>query len=232
MAEPVSPNMLTEDQLARRQRIIAAGLVLLERNEYGRIQIKDVAEEADVALGTLYHYFSSKEHLFAEVLVKWAATLRASLTRHPPQGLTPREKLTEALHRSVRAFQNQPQLARLIASLELSSDPFATEILERMDQTTSSVYMELLDGIEPGRARRSSGPWMLSSTVSCAPGPPGVCPSPVFTTISVRVSTSSSRKILISSPALILSAASPSASAAKGLNDATDAAVDVLGPRG
>jgi len=153
MAEPVSPNLLTEDQRARRQRIIDAGLVLLERNEYERIQIKDVAEEAEVALGTLYHYFSSKEHLFAEVLVKWAATLRSSLTRHPPQGLTPREKLTEALHRSVRAFQHQPQLARLIASLELSSDPFATEILERMDQTTSSVYMELLDGVEPHRAR-------------------------------------------------------------------------------
>lgn len=153
MAEPVSPNLLTDDQRARRQRIIDAGLVLLERNEYERIQIKDVAEEADVALGTLYHYFSSKEHLFAEVLVKWAATLRSSLVRHPPRGRTPREKLTEALHRSVRAFQHQPQLARLIASLELSSDPFATEILERMDQTTSSVYMELLDGVEPRRAR-------------------------------------------------------------------------------
>ena len=153
MAEPVSPNLLTKEQLARRQRIIDAGLVLLERNEYERIQIKDVAEEADVALGTLYHYFSSKEHLFAEVLVKWAATLRSSLARHPPQGLTPREKLTAALHRSVRAFQHQPQLARLIASLELSSDPFATEILERLDQTTSSVYMELLEGVDPGRAR-------------------------------------------------------------------------------
>src|ERR1700735_4272905 len=153
MAEPISPSLLTEDQRARRQRIIDAGLVLLERNEYERIQIKDVAEEADVALGTLYHYFSSKEHLFAEVLVKWAATLRSSLARHPPRGLSPREKLTEALHRSVRAFQHQPQLARLIASLELSSDPFATEILERMEQTTSGVYMELLQGVEPRRAR-------------------------------------------------------------------------------
>jgi TetR/AcrR family transcriptional regulator, cholesterol catabolism regulator len=153
MAEPVSPRVLTEGQLARRQRIIDAGLVLLERNEYDRIQIKDVAEEAGVALGTLYHYFSSKEHLFAEVLVKWAAALRASLARRPLQGLTPREKLTVALHRSVRAFQHQPQLARLLASLELSEDPVATEIIERLDQTTTSVYMELLDGVEPHRAR-------------------------------------------------------------------------------
>jgi AcrR family transcriptional regulator len=145
---------LTGNQRARRQRLIDAGLVLLERGEYESIQVKDVAEEAGVALGTLYHYFSSKEHLFAEVLVKWAATLRTSLTRHPLTGETPQEKLTEALHRSVRAFQHQPQLARLLASLELSTDLFATEILERMDQTTTSVYLELLDGLEPGRARQ------------------------------------------------------------------------------
>src|ERR1700733_9220238 len=118
MAEPVSPNVLSEGRVARRERLLDAGLVLLERNEYERIQIKEAAVEAGVALGTLYHYFSSKEHLFAEVLVKWAATLRSSPARSPPQGLTPREKLTVALHRSVRAFQHQPQLARLIASLE------------------------------------------------------------------------------------------------------------------
>src|SRR5271154_598600 len=113
----LAPSTLTDAQRARRNRIVDAGLTLLGERDYDKIQVKDVAEEANVALGTLYHYFSSKEHLFAEVLVRWAATLRSSLTRHPPQGLTPREKLTEALHRSVRAFQHQPQLARLIASL-------------------------------------------------------------------------------------------------------------------
>jgi TetR/AcrR family transcriptional regulator, cholesterol catabolism regulator len=154
MAEPASPSALTATQLARRQSIVDASLVLLERNEYDRIQMKDVAEEAGVALGTLYRYFSSKEHLFAEVLVKWAATLRSSLTRRPPSETTPQERLRVALHRSVRAFQHQPQLARLIASLELSSDPFATEILERLDQATTGVYMELLEGIDPVRSRK------------------------------------------------------------------------------
>jgi AcrR family transcriptional regulator len=153
MAEPMSPAVLTVNQRARRQRVVDAGLALLSRRDYERIQVKDVAEEADVALGTLYHYFSSKEHLFAEVLVKWAGTLRTSLTRHPLSADTPQQQLTEALHRSIRAFQRQPQLARLVAALELSSDPFATEILARLDQTTTSVYLDLLSGIEPLRAR-------------------------------------------------------------------------------
>jgi TetR/AcrR family transcriptional regulator, cholesterol catabolism regulator len=154
MPEPASLTVLTSNQLARRQRVVDAGLALLERREYERIQVKDVAEEAGVALGTLYHYFSSKEHLFAEVLVKWAATLRTSITRHPLAGETAAQQLTEALHRSVRAFQHRPQLARLIASLQLSADPFATETLERLDQTTTSVYLDVLSGIEVTRARQ------------------------------------------------------------------------------
>jgi AcrR family transcriptional regulator len=152
-AKPVSPIVLTDNQLARRQRVIDAGLTLLKRRDYDRIQVKDVAEEAGVALGTVYHYFSSKEHIFAEVLVKWAATLRDSLTRRPLVGDSPQEKLTEALHRSVRAFSRQPQLARLISSLQLSADPYAAEILGRVDAITTSVYLELLDGMDPELAR-------------------------------------------------------------------------------
>jgi AcrR family transcriptional regulator len=150
---PVSPIALTDNQLARRQRVIDAGLTLLKRRDYDRIQVKDVAEEAGVALGTVYHYFSSKEHIFAEVLVKWAATLRDSLTRRPLTGVSPQQLLTEALHRSVGAFERQPQLARLISSLQLSADPFAAEILGRVDAITTGVYLELLDGVDPDLAR-------------------------------------------------------------------------------
>lgn len=153
MAKPVSPAVLTDNQRARRQRVIDAGLTLLKRRDYESIQVKDVAEEAGVALGTVYHYFSSKEHIFAEVLVKWAATLRTSITRRPLVGDSPEGKLTEALHRSVRAFQRQPQLARLVASLQLSADPFAAEILGRMDTATTGIYLELLDGVDPEVAR-------------------------------------------------------------------------------
>ncbi|HEY3845088.1 MAG TPA: TetR/AcrR family transcriptional regulator [Acidimicrobiales bacterium] len=154
MTGPIPPTVLTGPQLERRQRLIDAGLVLLRRDDYAQIQVKDVAEEAGVALGTLYNYFSSKEHLFAEVLVQWAATLRASLANHPLDGITPGERLIQALHRSVRAFQQQPQLARLVSTLQMSSDPFATEILSRLDQATRGVYLEILRDFEPPLAQR------------------------------------------------------------------------------
>jgi len=86
MPDAKSTPTLTVAQRERRERIVDAGLALLAERDYEKIQVKDVAEEANVALGTLYHYFSSKEHLFAEVLVRWAGTLRTNISRNPLRG--------------------------------------------------------------------------------------------------------------------------------------------------
>jgi AcrR family transcriptional regulator len=150
---PPAAGGLTAKQRARRERVIDAGLTLLESRDYDRIQVKDVAEAANVALGTIYHYFSSKDHLFAEVLLKWAASLRTNVARHPLSGTSPAEQLTDVLHRSVRAFQRRPQLARLIATLQLSADPFAVQVMARLSETTASIYGEVLGDIEPSIAR-------------------------------------------------------------------------------
>jgi AcrR family transcriptional regulator len=145
---------LTPSQRARRQRIVDAALALLRERDYDQIQVKDVAEAANVALGTVYRYFSSKEHIFAEVLVTWAAGMGTNISRHPLKGGTDAERLTEVFHRSVRAFQRQPSLARLVATLETSSDPYATEILNRLSQTTNPVYLDAIQDLDPDTAAR------------------------------------------------------------------------------
>jgi len=146
------PRRTTPAQQARRQRVLDAGLRLLRERDYEKVQMKDVAEEADVALGTLYHYFSSKERLFAEVLVAWANTLGAGISRNPLRGGSDRERVTEIFHRSVRAFQRQPQLARLVATLETSSDPAATEFLGRLGHATDDVYASAMRSVDRARA--------------------------------------------------------------------------------
>jgi len=151
---PGGATTLTDAQQARRDRIVEAGLTLLGKRDFDKIQVKDVAEVAGVALGTLYHYFSSKEHLFAEVLVRWAATLRTNISRNPLRGTTDAQRLTQVINRSVRAFQRQPSLARLVATLETSFDPLATEILDRLAHTTNDIYVEAIHDVDRATAQR------------------------------------------------------------------------------
>jgi AcrR family transcriptional regulator len=152
--EPAAP-FLSANQAARRQRIVDAALTLLETSEYERIQVRDVAEEASVALGTLYRYFSSKEHLFGEVLVQWAARLGTSTTRRPLAGNDRAARLEEALHRSVRAFERRPQLAKLVGRLQVSDDPSAADVLSRLGAATNEVYVKVLEDLDAGVATRT-----------------------------------------------------------------------------
>jgi TetR/AcrR family transcriptional regulator, cholesterol catabolism regulator len=141
-------------QAARRQRLLDAALELLETRDYERISVREVAESASVALATLYHYFPSKEHLFGEALVQWASTLSSDVTRRPLRGTTPAARLEEALLRSVRAFERRPQLAHLIGLFELSDEPFARDVMARLDEATNAVYRGLVPDLPKEHAAR------------------------------------------------------------------------------
>src|SRR5215213_7088144 len=57
-------------QRERRRRILDATLVLASKGGYDAVQMRAVAERADVALGTLYRYFPSKIHLLVSGLAR------------------------------------------------------------------------------------------------------------------------------------------------------------------
>ena len=76
---------LTSSQAARRQRVLDAALKLGSNGGYDAVQMRDVAATADVALGTIYRYFSSKDHLLAEALVSWVNDLGRRVHARPPK---------------------------------------------------------------------------------------------------------------------------------------------------
>jgi TetR/AcrR family transcriptional regulator, cholesterol catabolism regulator len=149
-----APTRLSSRQAARRQRLLDSALGLLEERDYERISVREVAESAGVALATLYHYFPSKDHLFAEALVQWASTLGPDVTRRPLTGTTAAQRVEGALLRAARAFERRPQLARLLTRFETSDEPFAHEVLARLDSTTSDVYLGLLADLPRDEALR------------------------------------------------------------------------------
>src|SRR2546423_1920862 len=57
-------------QRDRRKRILDATLALASKGGYDAVQMRSVAERADVALGTLYRYFPSKIHLLVSALAR------------------------------------------------------------------------------------------------------------------------------------------------------------------
>ena len=101
---------LTESQAARRGRILDAALELSAEGGFDAVQMREVAARADVALGTLYRYFPSKENLLLSVMGVQVEALADRLSRRPPEGTDPVERVVDVLGRANRALQRQPDV--------------------------------------------------------------------------------------------------------------------------
>src|SRR2546430_13222502 len=92
-------------QRERRQRILDATLALASKGGYDAVQMRAVAERADVALGTLYRYFPSKIHLLVSALVREFERTQDRSERIAVSGDTPHERVLSVLHRVTRGLQ-------------------------------------------------------------------------------------------------------------------------------
>ena len=134
---PPDPATLPPGQLERRRRIVRAAISLIGRDEYDAIQMRDVAAEAGVALATIYRYFTSKEHLYAAVLVEWSTDYpltQAGARRDPAD--TAEARLRTLMRRAVRSFERHPQMMRAVIVLESSQDPNARALFEQFGART------------------------------------------------------------------------------------------------
>src|SRR6266540_1345097 len=82
---PAPDTALARSQAARRRRVLDAALRLAERGGFDAVQMRDVATEANVALGTVYRYFTSKERLLLEAMVEEIEALAARLEARRPR---------------------------------------------------------------------------------------------------------------------------------------------------
>jgi AcrR family transcriptional regulator len=138
----------------RAQRIIETAMELAERGGFEAVRLRDVASQAGVALGTLYRHFRSKEDLLMAALSHEVEELRLWMTKNPPQGATPLDRLTAYFGVATRSLCRKPKLARAVLRSAASGEP---ELTEKLTQFTlvlegmivAALHGESLDSVEP-----------------------------------------------------------------------------------
>src|ERR1700709_1848598 len=98
-AAPNADEQGSSAQRERRKRILDATLALASKGGYEAVQMRSVAERADVALGTLYRYFPSKIHLLVSALARELERTQERTERIPMPGDTPFDRLMFILSR-------------------------------------------------------------------------------------------------------------------------------------
>jgi TetR/AcrR family transcriptional regulator, cholesterol catabolism regulator len=143
-AEEVSNTALARSQAARRRRVLDATLRLASEGGFDAVQMRDVAAAADVALGTVYRYFSSKERLLLEAMAEQQADLRAHLQGHPPPGDTPAERVSNVLRRANRSLKRHPDVTAAMVRAFGSARPEDADIVRRVGEIMTDVITQAI----------------------------------------------------------------------------------------
>jgi AcrR family transcriptional regulator len=160
LLEPVLPDIvgpmeqtllrpLTRAQQARRQRVIDSAMTLGLEGGYEAVQMRDVASRADVAMGTVYRYFSSKDHLLAATLVNWVEQLDSRLAQQPPRGEHSADRVLDVLDRALRAMGRQPKLVAAVFTSLSSPDPAAVGCQQQITLLMEGIITRAIGAPQP-----------------------------------------------------------------------------------
>ena len=153
MGVPVSSaNSLAVDDLGsaaqrdRRKRILDATISLASQGGFDAVQMRAVAEQADVALGTLYRYFPSKIHLLVSALARQFEETEATLGRRVIPGQTPADRVEYVLTRATRGLQREPQLTEALTRAFMFADSSVASEIHVVGMRLTSMLNRALQG--------------------------------------------------------------------------------------
>ncbi|MEV3928548.1 MULTISPECIES: TetR family transcriptional regulator [unclassified Streptomyces] len=145
-ARPAAP-VLTERQEARRRGILQAGAQLAGRGGFEAVQMREVADAAGVALGTLYRYFPSKVHLLVAIMQDQLQHLHITLRRQPPAGQDAAQRVAETLLRAFRALRRDPHLADAMVRALTFADRGVSPEVDAVSRLTTAIVLDAM-GLE------------------------------------------------------------------------------------
>jgi TetR/AcrR family fatty acid metabolism transcriptional regulator len=99
----------------KRRAILDAAVRVFARQGFHGCRVSDIAEEARVAYGLVYHYFDSKEEVLDTLfLERWELLLGAIAEVDARAELSPRDKLHEVASFIIDSYRHDPDLMKVI----------------------------------------------------------------------------------------------------------------------
>lgn len=164
-APPRHDGPATSSQRERRRRILDATLALAAKGGYEAVQMRAVAEKAEVAVGTLYRYFPSKVHLLTSALAREFRRLDQRTERSAPPGDTAQERMKVVVDMITRAMHREPNLTEAMTRAFMFADASVANEVEEVGFYMDRMLARAMahgtpDDVQLSIARVVSDVWM------------------------------------------------------------------------
>jgi TetR/AcrR family transcriptional regulator, fatty acid metabolism regulator protein len=138
---------LAERTTEKRDLILQAAVRVFAAKGYHTCRVGDIAEEAGVAHGLLYHYFRSKEEVLETIFRDTWSDLLAAVARIETSDEPALDKLRAVASFYLGSWQRDPDLIRVLVR-EVARSP---EVGRRVDEI-AEVFLAIRRIVERGQA--------------------------------------------------------------------------------
>jgi TetR/AcrR family fatty acid metabolism transcriptional regulator len=145
----------------KRQLILDAAVRVFARSGYHAARVGDIAAEAGVAHGLLYHYFDSKEELLATIFRETWAELLQALREVEDDAGPAGEQLRQVTAILLRSWRRNPDLVRVLVR-EVARSPQLGGRVDEIGQAFSAIERIIERGQRAGELRRDVDPRLAS----------------------------------------------------------------------
>jgi TetR/AcrR family fatty acid metabolism transcriptional regulator len=156
-----------EGEPEKRRAILHAALRVFAEKGYHGCRIADVARQAGVAYGLVYHYFRNKDELLESVFAEqWTILLGAIRAIADGPG-TAAEQVASVIHFAIDVFRTAPAAVRVLI-LEVPRTPDvvrAGTTRETFESTVRLIADMVRRGQESGEMRRDLAPMVAASSI-------------------------------------------------------------------
>jgi TetR/AcrR family fatty acid metabolism transcriptional regulator len=124
----------------KRRIILDAAVRVFARQGFHTCRVSDIADEAGVAYGLVYHYFSSKEGILDTLFLERWDVMLAAIDEADRSSQPPREKLRSIASFIVESYRHDPDLMKvIIVEVTRAANTFGRTHLEKIRQAYDGI---------------------------------------------------------------------------------------------
>src|SRR5918995_1906242 len=127
--------------VGRRREILDAAVRVFARQGFHTCRVSDIADEAGVAYGLVYHYFRSKEQVLDTLfLERWDVLIATIAEVDARDDLQPREQLHAIASFIVDSYRHDPELMKvIIVEVTRAANSFGRTHLEKIREAYDGI---------------------------------------------------------------------------------------------
>ena len=147
----------------KRRQILDAAITVFARQGFHACRVSDIADEAGVAYGLVYHYFKSKDQVLNELFTERWSLLLAAIEEVDGQSLTAREKLDAVAGFIIDSYRYEPELMKvIIVEVTRAANSFGRTHLPEIRRAYDLIAKIVADGEAAGEFRNDVDPEFAS----------------------------------------------------------------------